>query len=462
MNNNRKPRSGLDLMADCVIENDNSSSTFQQNIISTSKKLAFNATSDKFHCYGTEIDLSKSSQPIQLSQLSNISDFSTQDNLRGLSQDNSMNISDVFSDCLTQESSKYEISCNNEDMCNNSSQDCNIDNPSIRNCLPIRQSKKHVTTSKKQYSKDEFIFRMKGFKDQDNTTHLFLKPGQGTLYQWEHPPRRYLYIKILKPLLTDYSTITTKLSQVSNYYDLIMMKYKIISGSNINPMFYQYDKRSEMYCQLSNKDINDYFCSMFQKMNRLKVIIKCYEKSLTGKNNIQQHILSSSNDMVYKKSKNLKHMIDSNGYVILDSISYGPTYHKCKQHNHLSILLSGNKFNGLVDDKYMNWQPMEYDNYEAYDNKLKHMYSSNVSVDIIMSLQQDIIHYMNKLDIKTDSIHINAIMEICLEGYDQMLYHFNNDTGYIVLYPFFPSDRKYEICVLNVSFYDNAYLTFFN
>ena len=84
MNNNCKPRSGLDLMADCVIENDNSSSTFQQNIISTSKKLAFNATSDNFQCYGTEINLSKSSQPIQLSQLSNISDFSTQDNLRGL------------------------------------------------------------------------------------------------------------------------------------------------------------------------------------------------------------------------------------------------------------------------------------------------------------------------------------------------------------------------------------------
>lgn len=56
------------------------------------------------------------------------------------------------------------------------------------------------------------------------------------------------------------------------------------------------------------------------------------------------------------------HILDQDGYVILDSISYGNIFKKSKQDHHLLVNLSGTLKNGIVDNASMSWKSVEYAN----------------------------------------------------------------------------------------------------
>ena len=58
----------------------------------------------------------------------------------------------------------------------------------------------------------------------------------------------------------------------------------------------------------------------------------------------------------------LKHSLERDGYIVLESISYGNIFRKSKQDHHLLLNLSGNLNNGTVDDVSMEWKVIEYAN----------------------------------------------------------------------------------------------------
>ena len=177
---------------------------------------------------------------------------------------------------------------------------------------------------------------------------------------------------------------------------------------------------------------------------------------------------------VVNNVSNLKHILDTNGFVILDSISYGNKYHKSKQDYHLYSLLSGKKNNGLVDDDSMCWQPYKFPTPKMNNNhskstpnekrqrrmsssKPKQYFSTNINLNILLSIQQDILHYSKQLQLPTDSLQINATVDIMLEGFFQDIFHFSMDEGYKTIYPFFPNNEEYNIQIMKVSLH---YLSF--
>ena len=202
----------------------------------------------------------------------------------------------------------------------------------------------------------------------------------------------------------------------------------------------------------------------------------------------------------------LKHSLENNGYVILDSISYGNTYHKSKQDNELLNMLKGKTNDGLVDDNTMSWQPLHYENLTETNNmnynidrnnsilndtstgntrrtrqdskrrkmtnvvskngnahttstSTKRFYSNNVETNVILSLQRDILHYSAKLDLDITCIQINASVHIMLQGCEKDKYHFNQDNGYVAIYPFFPNNKEFDIHVLKVSTFISKLIT---
>ena len=135
------------------------------------------------------------------------------------------------------------------------------------------------------YTKKQFIDKIKRFKDDDTSTHIFLKSEQGSLSSWEHPPRRFLYVQIIKLLLHDLATQRIKLCQLADNNKLISFKYKQVTGTDINPKFYQYDKGLDKYIHMAPSDVCEYFSHMFQKVDRIKKTIKLYKESPDGKQN---------------------------------------------------------------------------------------------------------------------------------------------------------------------------------
>ena len=85
----------------------------------------------------------------------------------------------------------------------------------------------------------------------------------------------------------------------------------------------------------------------------------------------------------------MQQFFHDNGYIVLSSITYGPKYSRMKQDNQLHHNLSCSCINSsCVDDDFMNWIPKT-----SGGSSLRH-YSTNISHNIMKSLQQDICHYI--------------------------------------------------------------------
>ena len=129
------------------------------------------------------------------------------------------------------------------------------------------------------FTKKEFVKKMKKFNESDFSTHLFLKPSQGSLCDWEHAPRRFFYLQIIKPILSECFARNIKLSTHINHYEIIVSKYKFVTGSNEVPIFYEYNKSKTLYTKMRHTDIIAYFSTIFQKMHQTKRTINQYEIS---------------------------------------------------------------------------------------------------------------------------------------------------------------------------------------
>ena len=145
------------------------------------------------------------------------------------------------------------------------------------------------------YNKDEIKVKMQQFKHDDVSSHIFLKPAQGTLHDWEHIPRRYFYIQMLKPVLNELSRKDSNLS-MSNAYDQMILNYKSIAGTAHSPPFYTFDKQNSNYIKLTDKEVQSYIKSLFEKMDRVVNTIKKYEEAPGGK---LRKLLHKQNEVSY-------------------------------------------------------------------------------------------------------------------------------------------------------------------
>ena len=77
------------------------------------------------------------------------------------------------------------------------------------------------TIYKETYNKQEMEFLLKKFKDSDVTTHIFVKTAQGTPHGWEHLLRRYLFVKLMKPILMKFADKNE--SKISFHWTLLLL-----------------------------------------------------------------------------------------------------------------------------------------------------------------------------------------------------------------------------------------------
>ena len=143
------------------------------------------------------------------------------------------------------------------------------------------------SSQKLSYSKDEMCQAMKCFNSNDFSTHLFLRSSQAPPYKWEHTARKFLYIDVINAVLVELASKGLKLI-ASTAYDLIICKYKSVTGAKDHPSFYIYDKDQSRYLLMGEDKVKEYIESMFVKIDRVLGIINQYSSSSLGKNkNIQ-------------------------------------------------------------------------------------------------------------------------------------------------------------------------------
>ena len=128
------------------------------------------------------------------------------------------------------------------------------------------------------YTKDEIKIMMQGFKHDNVSSHIFLKTAKGTPHEWEHIPRKYFYIKLLKPVLTELTNPNSNLS-ITNAYIQIIDKYKSITGTDHTPPFFSLDKRRNIYVRMSDKEVQLYIKTLLEKMDRVLKTIQKYEEA---------------------------------------------------------------------------------------------------------------------------------------------------------------------------------------
>ena len=58
------------------------------------------------------------------------------------------------------------------------------------------------------FTKIEFVKKMKNFNERDTSTHIFLKPSQGSLCDWEHAPRRFFFYKLSNQFYLNFLFVT--------------------------------------------------------------------------------------------------------------------------------------------------------------------------------------------------------------------------------------------------------------
>ena len=95
----------------------------------------------------------------------------------------------------------------------------------------------------------------------------------------------------------------------------------------------------------------------------------------------------------------LKKSLYADGYVILDSFSYGSSHENNKQNSHLFSLLKGNRNDGLVDDSQMNWKALD-PKLSNETSLLKSTYERPIRKKKINKYEQ----YNTNRDIKTKTI----------------------------------------------------------
>lgn len=135
-----------------------------------------------------------------------------------------------------------------------------------------------------------------------------------------------------------------------------------------------------------------------------------------------------------------------NGYIVLSSITYGPKFSRMKQDNQLHHNLSGTCMNSSnVDDDFMSWVP------KSSGQLSFRYYSTNISHNLMMSLQQDICHYISYLGLEDGLCVQSAIMNIRIQGSQSEKHQSVSENQYVAIFPYYFSNKSYSVSILKVS-----------
>ena len=110
--------------------------------------------------------------------------------------------------------------------------------------------------------------KMSNFDVDNPSTHLFVKPARGSLYQWGYESRKYLFIFLLKPLTMNQMGSKYKRQSQQITFKKIRDQYKNITGQNMFPPFFQLHGRTQKYVQMTDTEISDYI------ENMLKILVE--------------------------------------------------------------------------------------------------------------------------------------------------------------------------------------------
>ena len=115
---------------------------------------------------------------------------------------------------------------------------------------------------------------MQHFDSKLPSSHIFVKPGRGTLHSWEYESRKYLYLDLIYKMMPDgFLNDNKRLKKKMTYKDLYGI-YTDVTGINTFPPFYYYNKESNIYIKMNNNEISNYISKQFEKVGRLKNKIK--------------------------------------------------------------------------------------------------------------------------------------------------------------------------------------------
>lgn len=127
--------------------------------------------------------------------------------------------------------------------------------------------------------------KMSNFDVGNPSTHLFVKPERGSLYQWEYESRKYLFLSLLKPLMVHQMNSKYKRQSQQIKFKRICDHYKNITGQNMFPPFFQLHGTTQKYIQMTDTEISDYFENMLKNISRVRNTIKRFSEELNNTNN---------------------------------------------------------------------------------------------------------------------------------------------------------------------------------
>ena len=127
------------------------------------------------------------------------------------------------------------------------------------------------------YTKTEMKNKVMNFQDNDPTTHIFIQTAQGTPNKWEHIPRRFFYVELIKPVLSTVAQTESQNLSLSTCHTTVFLQYKSVTGCDEFPPCYTFCKNTKKYLKMNDDELNTYVKSIFDKIDRVNSAIKRYE-----------------------------------------------------------------------------------------------------------------------------------------------------------------------------------------
>ena len=154
--------------------------------------------------------------------------------------------------------------------------------------------------------------KMSNFDVDNPSTHLFVKPARGSLYQWGYESRKYLFIFLLKPLTMNQMCSKYKRQSQQITFKKVRDQYKNITGQNMFPPFFQLHRRTQKYVQMTDTEISDYIDNMLKNISRVRNTIKRFSEELNNNNN------------EIEDNNNNNNINDNNNNIINDNLIVSP------------------------------------------------------------------------------------------------------------------------------------------
>lgn len=166
------------------------------------------------------------------------------------------------------------MKCQNNDINNHSSLQLVTCENTNNAAIALSQLSEITIPTKQSCAPEEMERMMHDFIPEIPSTHIFLKPGRGTLHTWEYVSRRYFYLNLIQKMIPDgFLNSNTRMRKKVTHKELYAT-YKATTGMKSFPPFYCYNKSNMTYTKMNDNQVSMYLSKQFEKIGRLKEKIK--------------------------------------------------------------------------------------------------------------------------------------------------------------------------------------------